>query len=108
MSMQCVNWVRSPPASLIRSGHAIDHAVARAAEVGGNLLAPLERSVPGPRPGGRVVRRVGVGAPGVEATVLLDQRELLLGGEAIPFCIVSSLNEPVIVPSRLAPLSPKM
>ena len=60
------------------------HAVARAAEVGGALLAPLERRVPGPRPGGRVVRRVRVGAPGVEPAVLLDQRELLLGGEGDP------------------------
>ena len=30
------------------------------------------------------------------------------GVSAIPFCIVSSLNVPVIVPSMLAPLSPKM
>ena len=58
--------------------------VARAAEVGGALLAPLERRVPGPRPGGRVVRRVRVGAPGVEPAVLLDQRELLLGGQRDP------------------------
>ena len=49
-----------------------------------HLLAPLERRVPGPRPGGRVVRRVRVGAPGVEPAVLLDQRELLLGGEGDP------------------------
>ena len=56
----------------------------------------------------RVVGRIRVGAPGVEPAVLLDQRELLLGVRAIPFCIVSSLKEPVIVPSRLAPLSPKM
>ena len=48
------------------------------------LLAPLERRVPGPRPGGRVVRRERVGAPGVEPAVLLDQRELLLGGEGDP------------------------
>ena len=61
-----------------------DHAVARAAEVGGALLAPLERRVPGPRPGGRVVRRGRVGAPGVEPAVLVDQRELLLGGEGDP------------------------
>ena len=26
----------------------------------------------------------------------------------MPFCIVSSLNEPVIVPSMLAPLSPQI
>ena len=61
-----------------------DHAVARAAEVGGALLAPLERRVAGPRPGGRVVRRGRVGAPGVEPAVLVDQRELLLGGEGDP------------------------
>ena len=60
------------------------HAVARAAEVGGNLLAPLEGRVPRPRPGGRVVRRVRVGAPRVEPAVVLDQRELLLGGECDP------------------------
>ena len=84
MSMQCVNWERDPPASLDPFRPGDDHAVAGAAEVGGALLAPLERRVPGPRPGGRVVRRVRVGAPGVEPAVLLDQRQLLLGRQGDP------------------------
>ena len=61
-----------------------DHAVARAAQVGGDLLAPLERSVARPRPGARVVRRERVGAPRVEPAVSVDQRELLLGRQRDP------------------------
>ncbi len=45
MSMQCVNWVRRSPWALIRSGHATTIGIARAAEVAGDLLAPLERRV---------------------------------------------------------------
>ena len=58
-----------------------DHAVTRAAQVAGDLLAPREGAVAGPGPGRRVVRRGAVGAPGVQAAVLLDQRQLLGGGE---------------------------
>ena len=58
--------------------------VAGAAQVGGDLLAPLERRVPRPGPGRRVVRRECVGAPRVEAAVLLDQGELLLRRQRDP------------------------
>ena len=80
-----VGELGAQPAGVLDPLRPGDHrAVARAAEVGGALLAPLERRVPRPRPGGRVVRRVRVGAPGVEPAVLLDQRELLLGGQDEP------------------------
>ena len=78
MSMQCVNCAADVAGVLDALRPGDDHRVAGAAEVRGDLLAPLERRVAGPRPGGGVVRREGVGAPGVEAAVLLDQRELLL------------------------------
>ena len=45
-SMQCVNWVRRPPLSLIRSGQWTTIGIAGAAEVRGDLLAPLERVLP--------------------------------------------------------------
>ena len=49
--------------------------------MGGDLLAPLERAVPGPGPGRRVVRGDQLAAPHLQAAVLLDERELLLGRE---------------------------
>ena len=58
-----------------------DHAVTRAAQVAGDLLAPREGAVACPGPGRRVVRRGGIGAPGAQAAVVLDQGELLSGGE---------------------------
>src|SRR5262249_36381992 len=83
MSMQWVNWERGARAAgvldPVRPGE--DHPVAGAAQVGPDLLAPLERGVAGPGPGRRIVRRVGVSAPGVQAAVLVEQRGLLLGGK---------------------------
>ena len=58
-----------------------DHRVAGAAEVAGRLLAPLERGVAGVRPRGRDVRRRVVAAERLDAAVLVDQLELLLGVE---------------------------
>ena len=49
-----------------------DHAVARAAEVGGHLLGPLERRVEGHRPGRRHVRK------GLLAAPLVDQGDQVL------------------------------
>ena len=63
------------------AGPVHHHRVACAAEVGGDLLAPLERRVPGPRPRGRAVRRRGRAAPGVDPAGGLDHGELLLGGQ---------------------------
>ena len=63
------------------AGPGQDHAVAGAAQVRADLLAPLERGVPGPRPRGRVVRRVGVGPPRVQPAVLAEQGQLLIGGQ---------------------------
>ncbi len=60
-------------------GPGDDHRVARPAQVTRHLLAPLERRVAGPRPGGRDVRCRVVVAPGVDAAVAVDQLELLLG-----------------------------
>ena len=63
----------------------VDHErVARAPEVGGDLLAPVEGAVARPRPGGRVVRGDEVAAPGLEAAVLEQEAHLLLGGERDP------------------------
>ena len=109
MSMTCVNWLRSPPVSAMRARPAHDHRVARAAEVRGDLLAPLERGVARPRPGRRVVRRHDLRAPGLEAAVLLDQRELLLAAQHDPVLhrqLVERARS--ALPSRLAPLSPGM
>ena len=79
MSMQCVNCERRSPPALILRGPGDDHRVARSAEMAGHLLAPLERRVAGPGPGGGDVRCRVVVAPGVDAAVLVDQLELLLG-----------------------------
>ena len=48
------------------------------------------------------------GPPTVDAAEPLGQLQLHLVGSAMPFRIVISLNEPVIVPSMLAPLSPQI
>ena len=48
------------------------------------------------------------GAPLLHPAVAFGQLDLHLVGERIPFCIVSSLNDPVTVPSILAPLSPQI
>ena len=81
MSMQWVNWLRSPPGVGDQPGVADGHALPGSAQVGGDLLAPLERAVPGPGPGRRVVRGDQLAAPHLQPAVLLDQRELLLGGQ---------------------------
>ena len=60
---------------------ADDHGVARAAQVGADLLAPLERGVPRPRPCGAVVRVHDLGAPLVHATEAFGQLELHLVGQ---------------------------
>src|SRR5438270_5530690 len=57
-----------------------DHRVAGAAEMRGNLLSPLERTIAGPGPGRGVVRAHHVGAPGLEAAPLERELELLLVG----------------------------
>ena len=81
MSMTWVNWLRTVAVGLDppRPGH--DHAVAGPAQVAGHLLAPLERRVAGMGPGCREVRRRVVAAERLDATVLLDELELLLGIE---------------------------
>ena len=108
-SMQWVNCVRSPPLSLMRLGQRDDHRVASAAEVRGDLLAPLKRRVARPRPGAGEVRLIVRPAPGVDAAVRVDQLELLLGRQSgCRLCMVNSLKVPVSVPSMLEPLSPQM
>jgi len=61
------------------------------------------------RPCGGDVRR-GVLAPDrLDAAVLVvDELKLSSGSSTTPLRKVVSLNEPVIVPSMLAPLSPQM
>ena len=56
-----------------------DHRVARAAQVAGHLLAPLEGGVVGVRPGRGKVRRGVKAAKLFDAAELLDHRQLLLG-----------------------------
>ncbi len=58
-----------------------DEWVARAAEMGADLLAPLERRVARPRPGRAVVGIHDLGAPLIEAAVALGQLQLHLVGE---------------------------
>src|SRR5262249_29901380 len=58
--------------------------VARAAEVRGDLLAPLEGAVAGPGPGRRVMRGEQRGAPEVLAAVLVDELDLLLRRQGEP------------------------
>ena len=50
----------------------------------GDLLAPVERGVAGPGPPGRVVRGELLVAPGLEAAVLEQEPDLLLGRERDP------------------------
>ena len=70
------------PAPVLDQRRVADgHALPGAAQVGGDLLAPLERAVPGPGPRRRVVRGGQLGAPHVQPAVLLGQRELLLGSQ---------------------------
>ena len=80
-SVTCVNCERSPPASVIRLGPVHDHRVPRTAEVGADLLAPLERRVASPRPGRGVVRVHHGPAPGVQPSVALGELQLHLVGE---------------------------
>ena len=61
-----------------------DHRVPRAAEMRGDLLAPVERGVAGPRPPGRVMRGELLVAPGLEAAVLEEEPHLLLGRQRDP------------------------
>ncbi len=61
-----------------------DQRVPRAAEMRGDLLAPVERGVARPRPPGRVVRSELLAAPGLEAAVLEEEPHLLLGRERDP------------------------
>ena len=58
-----------------------DHGVAGPAEVRADLLAPLERRVPGPGPGRRVVRRHDRRAPRIDPAIALRELELHLVGE---------------------------
>ena len=77
--MQCVNWLRDLLIRLdaVRPGN--DHRVARAAQMAGHLLAPLEWGVIGMRPGCGKVRRSVLTAELFDAAPFLDQRQLLLG-----------------------------
>ena len=108
-SITCVNCERRPPASSMRAGPVHDQRVARPAEVRADLLAPLERRVARPRPRRAVVRIHDLGAPLRRARrSARTSWSCISSVSGMPFCIVSSLNEPVIVPSMLAPLSPQI
>ena len=84
MSITCVNWLRRPPGVGDHLRVADDQRVARATEVRGDLLAPVERTVARPRPGGRVVRGEQVLAPRLEPAVLEEESHLLLGRQRDP------------------------
>ena len=58
-----------------------DHRVARPTQVARHLLAPLERRIVGVGPGRGEVRRGVIAAQALDAAVLLDQLQLLLGIE---------------------------
>ncbi len=107
-----VDAVGELPAHLCVGGDSVrprdDHRVAVPAEVAGHLLAPLERSVVRVRPGGGEVRSGMVAAERLDPAVFVDQPQLVFGVEYHPLRKVISLNEPVTVPSMLAPLSPQM
>ena len=63
----------------------------------------------GPRPRRRVVRGRELRAPRLQPAVELERAASCISSvSGMPFCIVSSLNEPVSVPSMLAPLSPQI
>ena len=69
-----------------------DHAVAGAAQVRGDLFAPLEGSVARPRPGARVVRG-DASVPHASSPPYPSISESCCSGvSVIPFCIVSSLT----------------
>src|SRR4051794_12761538 len=55
--------------------------VARASEMRGNLLAPVERRVARPRPGRGVMRVHHLAAPGLETAPLQRELHLLLVGK---------------------------
>ena len=83
--VDAVSELLPQPASVLDPPRPRDHhRVAGAAEVAGQLLAPLERGIAGPAPAGGIVRRGQRPAPCVEAAVLLDLLELLLSGERDP------------------------
>ena len=48
------------------------------------------------------------GTPLIQPAVSSESWSCISSVRGIPFCIVSSLNDPVIVPSMLAPLSPQI
>ena len=58
-----------------------DHRVARPTQVTRHLLAPLERRIVGMGPGRGEVRRRVIAPPALDAAVLLDELQLLLGIE---------------------------
>ena len=108
MSITWPNWVRNPPGSAMCPGQCttiglrtpprweatcLPHwngvlpAHAQAAEQCGAVSGPPQASMP---PLASVNARCCAGV------------------SAMPLCMVSSLNEPVRVPSREAPLSPQM
>ena len=81
MSMQCVNCVRTVAVGLDAARPGDDHRVRVAAQVAGHLLAPLERGVVGVRPRGGEVRGGVEAAQLLDAAVLLDDLQLLVGVE---------------------------
>ena len=64
------------------AGPVHDHRVPGPAEVGRDLLAPLEWGVAGPRPGRRAVRRRLRASPGVHAAAAFDERPLLFRSQS--------------------------
>ena len=62
-------------------GPGDDHRIANTAQVRSHLLAPLKRRVSCPRPRGGIMRIHAWAAPFVEAAVLFDRLQLLIGGE---------------------------
>ena len=80
-SITWANWERSPPASVMRSGQCTTRGLRVPPRCEADLLAPLERRVPGPCPGRSVVRRHDRGAPRVDPAIALGELELHLVGE---------------------------
>ena len=76
MSITWWNWLRMPPASLIRLGHDDRHALARAAEMRRHLLGPFERRVERPGPCHRHVRRGRRRAPDIVELELFCDRHI--------------------------------
>ena len=80
-----VGELRPQPAAVLDAGWpADDQRVARAAQMRSDLLAPPERRVPGPRPGGGVMRVHHLGAPGLQPAPLQRELHLLLIGQREP------------------------